>query len=228
MHPGMVHWVVLSCVLLRGLCVLTYAADQTITRTVEDFTLGMPKKQTLTRFIAGVKQHTLTLVDQPQTDTQGLMEFFQHHPMDAAAKQGVAPQSSDVLYTINVLLFDAPEFKDPVVNIALAAQVEQSLAWSSPTVQSMYLVLYQSEVFGIFVLPLASYETIKKDIITTYGPSQESIYHKSYGSAFVQGDQWSDTDTILTLTVDNGLFYADRAVYALLHEEAVGMLKPMP
>jgi hypothetical protein len=45
---------------------------------------------------------------------------------------------------------------------------------------------------------------------------------------FVQGDQWSDTDTILTLTVDNGLFYADRALYALLHEEAVGMLKPMP
>ena len=76
--------------------------------------------------------------------------------------------------------------------------------------------------------PFASYETIKKDIITTYGPSQASISHKSYGFAFVQGDQWRDTDTILTLTVDNGFFYADRAVYALLHEEAVGMLKPMP
>jgi hypothetical protein len=118
MDIGVVRWVVLSCVLLCGLCVLTYAADQTLTRTVEDFTLGMPKEQALTRFIAGVKHHTLTLVDQPQTDTHGLMEFFQHHPMDAVAQQWGAPQSSDVLSTINALLFDAPEFKDPVVNIA--------------------------------------------------------------------------------------------------------------
>src|SRR5712692_6425672 len=48
MHPGMVHWVVLFCVLCRGLCTLTYAAEQTITRTVEEFTLGMPQDQALT------------------------------------------------------------------------------------------------------------------------------------------------------------------------------------
>jgi hypothetical protein len=228
MHPGSVPWVVLSLVLLCGLCALTYAADQTITRTVEDFTLGMPQDQALTRFIAGIKHHTLTLVDQPQTDTQALMEFFQHHSMDTVEKQWVAPQSADVLYTINALLFDAPEFNDPVVNSTLAAQVAQSLAWSSPTAVSMYLVLYQSKVLGIFVLPLASYATMKKDCLTKYGPAQESIYHKSYGFAFVQGDQWSDTHTSLTLTVDNGLFYVDRALYALLKEEAAGLLKPLP
>jgi hypothetical protein len=92
----------------------------------------------------------------------------------------------------------------------------------------MYLVLYQSKVFGIFVLPLAAYESTKKDCVTKYGPSQASIYHKSYGFAFVQGDQWSDTQTMLTLTVDNGLFYVDRTLYALLKEEAAGMLKGVP
>ena len=228
MQTVMIRWAVLSCLLLSGLCAVAHAVEQTITRTVERFTLGMPKEQAFAVWLAGIKQHHLTLEEQAQTPSPELMERLEHTPMDAGGQLWIAPQSADVLYTLNALLFDAQEFKDPVVNIALAAQVEQSLAWSSPTVQSMYLVLYQSEVFGIFVLPLASYETIKKDIITTYGPSQESIYHKSYGSAFVQGDQWSDTDTILTLTVDNGLFYADRAVYALLHEEAVGMLKPMP
>ncbi len=69
---------------------------------------------------------------------------------------------------------------------------------------------------------------MKKDIFTTYGPSQASIYHKSYGFDFVQGDQWSDTNTIVTLTVDNGLFYVDRTLYALLKEEAQGMLKGGP
>jgi len=143
MHPGMVHWVVLFCVLCRGLCTLTYAAEQTITRTVEEFTLGMPQDQALTLFIAGIKQHMLTLVEtaQPQTDTQERMEFFQHHPMDAVAKQWVAPQSADVLYTINALLFDAPEFKDPVMNSTLAAQVAQSLSWSSRSCPSSLRVI---------------------------------------------------------------------------------------
>jgi len=45
---------------------------------------------------------------------------------------------------------------------------------------------------------------------------------------FVQGDQWSDANTVMTLTVDNGLFYVDRALYALLKEEAQGMLKGVP
>ncbi len=228
MHPGMVHGIGLSCVLLCVLCALTYAAEQTIPRTVEDFTLGMPQDQALGRFLAGIQHHTFTLVEQPQTDTHALMEFFQHHPMDMVEKQWIAPQSADVLYTLNALLFDAPEFKDPVVNSALAAQVEQSLAWSSPTAQSMYLVLFHGKVLGIFVLPLASYAIVKKDVIAQYGPSQEPIYHKSYGFAFVQGDQWSDTHTTMTLTVDNGLFYVDRALYALLHEEAAGLLKPLP
>src|SRR2546428_13911155 len=100
------------------------------------------------------------------------MQRLEHNPIDAVGPPWIAPQSADVLYTLNALLFDAPEFKDPVVNIALAAQVEQSLAWSSPTAQSMYLVLYQAKVFGIFVLPLAAYESTKQDCVTKYGPSQ--------------------------------------------------------
>ena len=114
------------------------------------------------------------------------------------------------------------------MNIALSAKVEQSLTWSSPTTQSMYLVLYQSKVLGIFILPLAAYEITKNDCVTKYGPSQASIYHKSYGFAFVQGDQWSDAQTMLTLTIDNGLFYVDRTLYALMKEEAAGMLKGVP
>jgi hypothetical protein len=228
MHTVMVRWIVFSCVFLSGLCALTHAAEQTITRTVADFTLGMPKDQAFAVLLTGLKQQHLTLVDQAQTPSPELMERLEHNPMDAVGPPWIAPQSADVLYTINALLFDAQEFKDPVVNIALAAQVEQSLSWRSPTAQSMYLVLYQAKVFGIFVLPAASYDIIKKDCFTKYGPSQASVYHKSYGFDFVQGDQWIDTNTIVTLTVDNGLFYADRALYARLKEEAAGMLKGVP
>jgi hypothetical protein len=207
MHTVMIRRIVLSSLLLSGLCAVAYAAEQTLTRTVEHFTLGMPKDQAFAVLLSGIKQHHLTLEEQAQTPSPELMERLEHTPMDAGGQRWVAPQSADVLYTLNALLFDAQEFKDPVVNIALSAQVEQSLAWSSPTAQSMYLVLYQSQVFGIFVLPRAAYEITKKDCVTKYGPSQASIYHKSYGFAFVQGDQWSDAQTMLTLTVDNGLFY---------------------
>jgi len=228
MHTMMARCVVLSFLFLSGLYALTSAAEQTITRTVEEFTLGMPKDQAFAVLLAGLKQHQVTLVDPAQPPSQALMEHVEHHPRDAVGPPWVAPPSADVLYTINALLFDAQEFKDPVVNIALAAQVEQSLSWRSPTAQSMYLVLYQAKVFGIFVLPVASYDIIKKDCFTKYGSSQASVYHKNYGFDFVQGDQWSDAHTILTLTVDNGLFYADRALYALLKEEAQGMLKGVP
>ena len=228
MHTVMIRVVVLSLLFLSGLCVLTSAAEQSITRTVEDFTLGMPKDQACAVLLSGLKQQHLTLVDTAQTPSQALMDRLEPNPMDAVGPPWVAPQSADVLYTLNALLFDAQEFKDPVVNIALSAQVEQSLSWSSPTAQSMHLVLYQSHVFAIFVVPHVPYETMKKDIFTKYGPSQASIYHKSYGFAFVQGDQWSDANTVLTLTVDNGLFYVDRALYALLKEGAAGMLKGVP
>ena len=228
MHTVMIRVVVLSLLFLSGLCVLTSAAEQSITRTVEDFTLGMPKEQAFAVLLAGIKQHHVTLVDTAQTPSHELIERLEHNSIDAVGPPWIAPQSADVLYTLNALLFDAQEFKDPVVNIALAAQVEQSLSWSSPTAQSVYLVFYQAKVFGIFVLPLASYDIIKKDIFTKYGPSQASIYHKSYGFDFVQGDQWSDAHTMLTLTVDNELFYVDRALYALLKAEAAGMLKGVP
>jgi hypothetical protein len=228
MQTVMIRWVVFSYLLLNGLCVVAHAAAQTITRTVEDFTLGMPKDQALAVVLSGIQHHHFTLVDTAQTPAPELMERLEHTPMDAGRQLWIAPQSADVLYTLNALLFDAQEFKDPVVNIALSAQVEQSLSWSSPTAQSMYLVLYQSKVFGIFVLPLAAYESTKQDCVTKYGPSQASIYHKSYGFAFVQGDQWSDAQTMLTLTVDNGLFYVDRALYALLKAEAAGMLQGVP
>ncbi len=158
MHTVIVRWVVLFYVLLSGLCPLTHAAAQTITRTVEEFTLGMPKDQAFAVLLAGLKQHHLTFVDTAQTPSHELMQRLEHHPIDAVGPPWIALQSADILYTINALLFDAQEFKDPVVNIALAAQVEQSLSWSSPTAQSMYLVLYQSHVFGIFVVPRASYE----------------------------------------------------------------------
>src|SRR5205807_5557709 len=216
MQTAMIRWVVLSCLLFSGLCAVVHAAEQTITRTVEHFTLGMPKDQAFAVWLAGIKQHHFTLVDTAQTPSPELRERLEHTPMDAGGQLWIAPQSADVLYTLNALLFDAPEFKDPVVNIALSGQVEQSLAWSSPTAQSMYLVLYQSKVFGIFVLPLAAYESTKNDCVSKYGPSQASIYHKSYGFVFVQGDQWSDAHTMLTLTVDNGLFYVDRALYTRL------------
>jgi hypothetical protein len=228
MHTVMIRGIVLSCLLLSNLCALAHAAEQTITRTVEHFTLGMTKDQALAVLLAGIKQHHFTLVDTAQTPSPELLERWEHTPMDAVGQLWIAPQSADVLYTLNALLFDAQEFKDPVVNIALSAQVEQSLAWSSPTAQSMYLVLYQAKVFGIFVLPLAAYEITKKDCLSKYGPSQASIYHKSYGFAFVQGDQWSDAHTMLTLTVDNGLFYVDRTLYTLLQKEAAGMLKGIP
>jgi hypothetical protein len=228
MQTVMIRWVVLSCLLLSGLGAVAHAAEQTITRTVEHFTLGLPQEQAFAVLLSGIKQHHFTLVDTAQIPAPELIERLEHTPMDAVEQLWIAQQSADVLYTLNALLFDAQEFKDPVVNIALSAQVEQSLAWSSPTAQSMYLVLYQAKVFGIFVLPLTAYESTKQDCVTKYGPSQASIYHKSYGFAFVQGDQWSDAHTVLTLTVDNGLFYVDRTLYMLLQKEAAGMLKGVP
>jgi hypothetical protein len=228
MPTVMIRGIVFALLLLSGLCAVAHAVEQTITRTVEHFTLGMPKDEAFAVWLSGIKQHHFTLVDTVQTPAPELLERLEHIPMDAVGHLWIAPQSADVLYTLNAFLFDAQEFKDPVVNIALSAQVEQSLSWSSPTAQSMYLVLYQSKVFGIFVLPLASYDITKKDCVTKYGPSQASIYHKSYGFDFVQGDQWNDAQTMLTLTVDNGFFYADRTLYTLLKEEAAGMLKGVP
>src|SRR2546427_3549189 len=153
MQTVMIRGVILSYLLLSGLCAVAHAAEQTITRTVEHFTLGMPQDQAFAVWLSGIKQHHFTLVDTAQTPSPELMERLEPTPMDAGGQLWIAPQSADVLYTLNALLFDAPEFKDPVVNIALTAQVEQSLGWSSPTAQSMYLVLYQTKAIGIFVLP---------------------------------------------------------------------------
>src|SRR2546426_10993971 len=125
MHTVMIRCVVFSCVFLSGLCPLTHAADQTITRTVEHFTLGMPKDQAFAVLLSGIKQHHFTLVDTAQTPSPELMEHLEHTPIDAVGQCWIAPQSADVLSTLNALLFDAQEFKDPVVNIALSAQVEQ-------------------------------------------------------------------------------------------------------
>ena len=228
MQTVMIRGIVLSYLSLRSVCALVHAADQPIPRSVERFTLGMPKDQAFAVLLAGIKQHHFTLDDTAQTPSPELRERLEQTPMDAGGQRWITPQSADVLYTLNAFLFDAQEFKDPVVNIALAAQVTQSLAWSSPTAQSLSLVLYDSHVFGIFVVPHIPYETMKTDLVTKYGPAQASIYHKSYGFAFVQGDQWSDTHTILTLTVDNALFYADRAFYVRLQAEAAGMLQRVP
>ena len=228
MQTVVIRGIVVALLYLSGLCAVAHAAEQPITRTVENFTLGMSQEQAFAVLLAGIKQHHFTLMETAQTPSSTLMERLEHPSMDAVGPLWLAPQSADVLYTLNAFLFDAQEFKDPIVNIALSAQVAQSLAWSSPTAQSMSLLLSASHVFGIFVVPQVPYETMKKDLFTKYGPSQASIYHKSYGFAFVQGDQWSDAHTILTLTIDNTLFYADRAFYARLQAEAAGMLKEGP
>src|SRR5262245_14870830 len=167
MPTVMIRGIIFAFLFLSGLWALAHAAEQTITHTVEDFTLGMPKEQALAVLLSGIKQHHFTLVETAQVPSSELMERLEYTPREAVGQLWMAPQSADVLYTLNALLFDAQEFKDPVVNIVLSSKVEQSLSWSSPTTQSMYLVLYQSKVFGIFVLPLAAYEITKKDQIPT-------------------------------------------------------------
>jgi len=228
MHTVMIRVVVLFYVLLSGLCALTHAAEQTITRTVEEFTLGMPTEQALAVVLAALQHHHMALVDQTQPAAQELMERVEHHYRAAGRPPWIVPTTSDILFTLNAVLFDDPVLKDPVVNVALAAQIATSPALRSPTAQSIGLVFYQAHMLGIFVTPLATYDVIKPAFLAKYGSSQASVYHKNYGFDFVQGDQWIDTNTIVTLTVDNGLFYADRALYALLKEEAQGMLKGVP
>ncbi len=95
MHTVMIRCAVFSCVFLSDLYILTHAAEQTITRIVEDFTLGMPKEQAFAVSLSGIKQHQLTLVDQAQTPSQALMERLEHTPqrrcratMDRAAECG--------------------------------------------------------------------------------------------------------------------------------------------
>src|SRR5215510_1178570 len=121
MHTVMIRGIVLSYLLLSGLCAVAHAAEQTITRTVEQFTLGMPQDQAFAVLLSGIKQDHFTLVDTAQTPAPALIERLEHSPMDAVGQLWIAPQSADVLYTLNALLFDAQEFKDPVVNIALSA-----------------------------------------------------------------------------------------------------------
>src|SRR6266487_4831173 len=100
----MIRVVVLSFLFLSGLCALTHAAGQTITRTVENFTLGMPKEQAFAVLLAGLKQQHLTLVDQAQTPSPELMQRLELNPMDAVGQPWVASQSADVLSTLNALL----------------------------------------------------------------------------------------------------------------------------
>src|SRR3989454_4769961 len=80
MHTVMIRCVVFSCVFLSGLCPLTHAADQTITRTVEHFTLGMPKDQAFAVLLSGIKQHHFTLVDTAQTPSPELYGALGAHP----------------------------------------------------------------------------------------------------------------------------------------------------
>ena len=43
MQTVMIRGILVSYLLLSGLCAIAHATEQTITRTVERFTLGMPK-----------------------------------------------------------------------------------------------------------------------------------------------------------------------------------------
>src|SRR5262249_58549385 len=110
MQTVMIRRIVLSYLLLTSVCALAHAADETITRTVEHFTLGMPKDQALAVLLAGIKQHHFTLVDTAQTPSSELRERLEYTPMDAVGQLWLAPQSADVLYTLNAFLFDAQEF----------------------------------------------------------------------------------------------------------------------
>src|SRR5262245_63719238 len=103
MHTVMIRGIVLSYLLLSGLCAVSYEADQTIPRYVERFTLGMPKDQAFAVLLAGIKQHHFTLDDTAQTPSPELIERVEHTPMDAVGQRWIAPQSADVLYTLNAL-----------------------------------------------------------------------------------------------------------------------------
>ena len=66
MQTVMIRGIVLSYLLLSSVCALVHAADQTIPRSVERFTLGMPKDQAFAVLLAGIKQHHFTLEDTAQ------------------------------------------------------------------------------------------------------------------------------------------------------------------
>ena len=74
MPTVMIRGIVLSYLLLSGLGAVAHAAAQTITRTVEHFTLGMPKDQALTVWLSGIQQHHFTLVETAQTPSPELRE----------------------------------------------------------------------------------------------------------------------------------------------------------
>jgi hypothetical protein len=81
MHTVMIRGVILSYLLLSGLGAVAHAADQTIARTVENFTLGMPKDEAFAVWLSGIKQHHFTLGDTAQTPSPELMEHLEHTPM---------------------------------------------------------------------------------------------------------------------------------------------------
>src|SRR5215831_1621897 len=112
MQTAMIRGIVLSYLLLSSLCAVAHAAEQTIPRTVEHFTLGMPKDQAFAVLLSGIKQDHFTLVDTAQAPSPEQLERLEHTPMDAVGQRWIAPQSADVLYTLNALLFDTQEFKD--------------------------------------------------------------------------------------------------------------------
>src|SRR6266446_4718249 len=80
MPTVMIRGVILSSLLLSGLCAVAHAAEQTITRTVEHFTLGMPQDQAFTVLLSGIKQHHFTLVDTAQTPSPELYGALGAHP----------------------------------------------------------------------------------------------------------------------------------------------------
>src|SRR2546425_2491627 len=80
MQTVFARWVLLFSLLLSSVCTLAHAADQTITRTVEHFTLGMPKDQAFAVLLSGIKQHHFTLVDTAQTPSPELYGALGAHP----------------------------------------------------------------------------------------------------------------------------------------------------
>ena len=54
MPTVVIRGIVFAYLFLSGLCAVAHAVEQTITRTVENFTLGMPKDEAFAVLLSGV------------------------------------------------------------------------------------------------------------------------------------------------------------------------------
>lgn len=176
-----------------------------ITRTLDDFTLGMAQEEALARFAAGLQQHTLTVLsrtDMPLERLELLQErWITHVPPRAFFTQG----------------FTEGEFTDRQSNQKIAQKFAVSIAFKSQTTKSMTLNFYQAKLFKIDVVPLTQYTGVQQAFTGTYG-----IPHTPLPGV----EEWRDRTTLLRLLKpgrtlqDSVLFYIDRPLYTRLRRDA--------